>query len=78
MNFATSSDIYVGAYSYATKSDKMPFIGNVRKKHPGLEIISTTYSRAILANATFRKNRLQLSEDSHQTKKPKPKRSLKT
>ena len=62
VNFATSSIMYVWAYRYVTKSDKMPFIGNVLKKHPDLEIISTTYSSAILANAAFRKNRLQLNE----------------
>ena len=57
-NFATSSYIGVGAYRYVTKSDKMPLIGNVFKKYHGLDIISTLYSRAILANAAFRKNRL--------------------
>ena len=54
VNFATSSDMYVGAYRYVTKSDKISFIVNVLKKHPDLEIISTAYNRAILANATFR------------------------
>ena len=34
VNFATSSDMYVVAYRYVTKSDKMSFIGNVLKKHP--------------------------------------------
>ena len=42
------------------------------KKPPVLEIISTTSSRAILANITFRKNRLRWNEPSNQTKNPKP------
>ena len=71
-NFATGSEMYVGTYRYFTKSDKMRFIGNVLKKHRDLGIICTTYSRAILTNSNFRKNRIQLSEHSHQTKKPKP------
>ena len=78
LNFATSTDMYVGVYRYVTKSDKMPFIGNVLQKHPGLEIISTTYRRPILANATFRKNRLRLNEHSHQTKQPKPQKIKKS
>ena len=71
LNFATSTDMYAGVYRYVTKSDKMPFIGNVLQKHPGLEIISTT-------NATFRKNRLRLNEHSHQTKYPKPQKIKKS
>ena len=39
VNFATSSDMDVGAYRYVTKYNKMPFIGNVLKKYPDLEII---------------------------------------
>ena len=38
----TSSDIYVRLYRYVTKWNKMPFIGNVLKKNPYLEVISTT------------------------------------
>ena len=72
MNFTISSDMYVGARRYVTKSDKMPFSGNVSQKLPALEIISTTCSRAILANITFRKNRLRLNEHSRQTKNLKP------
>ena len=53
VNFATRSDIYVEGYRYVTKSDKMPFIGNVLKKHPDLEIISTKHRHAILANVFF-------------------------
>ena len=53
VNFAANSYMYVGAYRYVTKSDENPFIGNFLKNHPDLEIISTKYSRAILANATF-------------------------
>ena len=53
--------MYVEAYKYDTKSDKMPFIGNLLKKHPDLDIVFTTYSRAILANATFPKNRFRLN-----------------
>ena len=78
VNFASSSNMYVGAYRYVTKSDKMLFIGNFLKKHPDLEIIPTTYSRAILAKATFPKNRLRLNEHSHQTKKPKPEKIKKS
>ena len=78
VSFAASSDMYVGAYSFGTKSDKMTFVGNVLKKHPNLETISTTYSCAILENATFRKNRLRLNEHSHQTKKPKPEKIKKS
>ena len=55
----------------------MPFIGNVLKKNPVLEIISKTCSRDILTNAAFRKNRLQLNVDSHQIKKPEPEKFLK-
>ena len=65
VNFATSSDMYVRAYRYVTKSDKMSFIGNVFKKSPDLEIVSITYNGAILADATFCKNCLQLNEDSY-------------
>ena len=72
MDFTISSDMYVGACRYVTESDKMPFIGNVYQKPPVLEIISTTSSRAILANITFRKNRLRWNEPSNQTKNPKP------
>ena len=72
VNFATSSDMYVRAYRYVTKSGKMSFIGNVLKKSPDLEIVSITYNRAILADATFCKNALQLNEDSYQTKKLRP------
>ena len=68
VNFASSSNMYVGAYRYVTKSDKMPFIGNILKKHPDLEIISTTRRRAILANSTFQMSRLRLNEHSHETK----------
>ena len=78
VNFAANSDMHVGAYRYVTKSDENPFIGNVLKKHPDLEIISTKYSRAILANATFQKNYLQLNEHSHQTKNPKPEKIKKS
>ena len=77
VNFAANSDMHVGAYRYVTKSDENPFIGNVLKKHPDLEIISTTYSRAILVNATFQKNHLRLNEHSHQTKNPKPEKKFK-
>ena len=72
MDFTISSDMYAGACRYVTKSDKMPFIGNVYQKPPVLEIISTTSSRAILANITIRKNRLRWNEPSNQTKNPKP------
>ena len=77
MNFAISTNMYVWTYRYVTKSDKMPFIGSVLKKNPDLEIISTTYSRDILTNAAFRKNRLQLNVDSHQIKKLKQEKFLK-
>ena len=76
MNFATSSDMYVVAYRYVIKSDKMSFIGNVLKNI--LKIPTTKYSCAILANATFCKNHLQLNEHSHQTKIPKPEKILKS
>ena len=55
-NFASSSEMYVGAYRYATKTDKNFFVGNVLSKHPNLELISQTYARAIQANNTFRNN----------------------
>ena len=51
VNFSVSSDMYAGAYRYATKTDKeKAFVGNALAKHPNLEMISGTYSRAILAN----------------------------
>ena len=77
VNFATSSDMDVAAYRCVAKYNKMPFIGNVLKKYPDLEIISTTCNRAILANATFRKNRLQLNEHSHQPKNQNQKKMKK-
>ena len=43
-----------------------------------LKIPTTKYSCAILANATFCKNHLQLNEHSHQTKIPKPEKILKS
>ena len=70
--------MYIGAYRYVTKSDKMPFIGNILKKHRDLEIISTTRRRAILANSTFQMNRLRLNEHSRETKKPKPEKIQKS
>ena len=70
--------MYVEAYKYVTKSDKMSFIGNLLKKHPDLDIVFTTYSRAILANATFRKNRFRLNWHSHQIKKPNPEKIKKS
>ena len=43
-----------------------------------LKIPTTKYSCAILANATFCKNHLQLNGHSHQTKIPKPEKNLKS
>ena len=45
VNFSVSSDMYAGAYRYATKYDKeKAFMGNVIKSHPNLEMISSTQS----------------------------------
>ena len=56
VHFGVSSDMYAGAYRYATKSDKHPFIGHILMKHPDLEKLSETYNRAIMAKSTFREN----------------------
>ena len=56
VHFGVSGDMYAGAYWYATKSDKHPFIGHVLMKHPNLEKLSETYNRVIMANSTFREN----------------------
>ena len=68
--------MYVGAYRYATKSDKKAFVGNVLTRHPNLEMISSTYSRAIMANNTYCPNRQQAASQAEPTcnKKAKPER----
>ena len=48
--------MYVGAYQYATKSDKHPFIGHILMKHPTLKKLSETNNRAIMTNSAFREN----------------------
>ena len=45
--------------------------------HICLHLIKAMRWKTILANATFRKNHLQLNEHSYQTKKPKPDKKLK-
>ena len=42
VNFATTGEMHFGAYRYVTKSDKMPFMGNVPKKYLDMEIVSIT------------------------------------
>ena len=76
VNFSVSSDMYIGAYRYATKSDKEAFVGNVLTRHPNLEMISSTYSRAIMANNTYCQNRQQAASQAGPScnKKAKPER----
>ena len=60
VNFSSSNGMYIGAYRYVTKTDKMPFIGSILKQHPKtLDIISNTFTRAIEANRTYRRNRTE-------------------
>ena len=77
VHFGVSGDMYAGAYRYATKSDKQPFIGHVLMKHPNLAKLSETYNRAIMANSTFRKNCQQRELAELAPKKPKQNRMKK-
>ena len=71
LHFGVSGDMYGGAYRYATKSDKHPFIGQVLMKHPNLEKLSETYNRTIMANSAFRENCQQRKLSEPASKKPK-------
>ena len=68
VNFSVSSDMYAGAYLYATKYNKeKAFMGNVIKSHPNLEMISSTYSRAVNTNAVYCQNRRQVDTEEGPT-----------
>ena len=73
VNYSVSREMYVGRYT--VKNDKhRAFIGSVLVKHPNLEMISGTYSRAILANTTYCQNRQHEDEAGTSEKKPKAER----
>lgn len=75
VNFANSSHLYAGAYRYATKTDKHPFIGSILTKHPNLEIISNTFTRAINANSAFRNNRQNVNAENNEAPAKKQKQA---
>ena len=55
-NFATTGQMYAGAYRYTTKSDNLAEKFNVTKKHPNLDMITAQWQQAMAANNTFREN----------------------
>ena len=77
VHLGVSGDMYAGAYSHATKSDKHPFIGHVLMKHPNFEKLSETYNQAIMSNSTFRENCQQRELAEPAPKKPKQNRMKK-
>ena len=77
VHFGVSGDMHAGAYRYAIKSDKHPFIEHILMKHPNLEKLSETYNRAIMANSTFRENCQQREPAEPVPKKPRENRMKK-
>ena len=64
---SVSTNMYAGAYRYATKNDEGIFIGNVLLAHPNLELMSDTCSLPKKANNTYFTNRNEVKTEVWET-----------